>query len=51
MNTVERSPWKQRAMQVLASFVAFAALNKVSFYFQLESGVSVFYPGHALAAG
>jgi signal transduction histidine kinase/integral membrane sensor domain MASE1 len=37
------SPWKFRALQVVSTFVAFAALNRLSYHFQIESGVSVFY--------
>jgi signal transduction histidine kinase len=48
MNASGTSQWKYRALQVLATFVAFAALNKLSFYFQIESGVSVFYPATAV---
>ncbi len=37
-----------RFLQLFLSFAGFAALNRLGYYFQIESGVSVFYPASAV---
>lgn len=39
---------RQRLFQVVVTAVAFAILNKIGFYFQIENGVSIFYPATAV---
>lgn len=40
--------WLRYLLQVAGSFLLFAALNRFGSYFQIENGVSVFYPATAV---
>lgn len=48
MTVTTATSWRLRALQVLATFVVFVIFNKLSYHFQIEAGVSVFYPTTAV---